>query len=201
MPMPCQGFTTFATAKPRGTRRAVSRDRRIFRSTISDVARRSLPAKSLAICWRAMATSRRSCRSSQARSAVRGPTMELVRGALIGCRRPATVWTGGCARSGTGNGRADARRDETQRRRDIRAPRRRQMERRRAVRRELCQRHLADARLAGFPCRRYGGGRSWRHHAGADGGAGLATPLEAVDAPIGQGVVYMFSDGRLTKYS
>jgi broad specificity phosphatase PhoE len=30
---------------------------------------------------------------------------------------------------------------------------------------------------------------------------GLATPLEAVDAPIGQGVVYMFSDGRLTKYS
>ncbi len=29
---------------------------------------------------------------------------------------------------------------------------------------------------------------------------GLATPLEAVDTPIGQGVVYVFSDGRLTKY-
>jgi broad specificity phosphatase PhoE len=30
---------------------------------------------------------------------------------------------------------------------------------------------------------------------------GVATPLEAVETPIGQGVVYVFSDGGLTKYS
>lgn len=30
---------------------------------------------------------------------------------------------------------------------------------------------------------------------------GIATPLEAADTPIGQGVVYVFRDGRLTKYS
>jgi broad specificity phosphatase PhoE len=30
---------------------------------------------------------------------------------------------------------------------------------------------------------------------------GVATPLEAADTPIGQGVVYVFSDGGLTKYS
>ena len=30
----------------------------------------------------------------------------------------------------------------------------------------------SDARLAAFPCRRYGDRRSWRHHAGADGSAG-----------------------------
>ncbi len=30
---------------------------------------------------------------------------------------------------------------------------------------------------------------------------GIATPLEAVDTPIGQGVVYVFSDGGLRKYS
>jgi broad specificity phosphatase PhoE len=29
---------------------------------------------------------------------------------------------------------------------------------------------------------------------------GLATPLEAVDTPIGQGVVYLFSDGGLTRH-
>jgi broad specificity phosphatase PhoE len=29
---------------------------------------------------------------------------------------------------------------------------------------------------------------------------GVATPLEAADTPIGQGVVYVFSDGGLTKY-
>jgi broad specificity phosphatase PhoE len=29
---------------------------------------------------------------------------------------------------------------------------------------------------------------------------GVATPLEAADTPIGQGVVYVFSDGRLSKY-
>jgi broad specificity phosphatase PhoE len=29
---------------------------------------------------------------------------------------------------------------------------------------------------------------------------GLATPLEAADAPIGQGVVYLFSDGGLTRH-
>ena len=29
---------------------------------------------------------------------------------------------------------------------------------------------------------------------------GIATPLEASDIPIGQGVVYVFSDGRLTKH-
>jgi probable phosphoglycerate mutase len=30
---------------------------------------------------------------------------------------------------------------------------------------------------------------------------GVAPPLEAADMPIGQGVVYVFRDGRLTKYS
>jgi broad specificity phosphatase PhoE len=30
---------------------------------------------------------------------------------------------------------------------------------------------------------------------------GVATPLEAADTPIGQGVVYVFKDGRMTKYS
>jgi broad specificity phosphatase PhoE len=30
---------------------------------------------------------------------------------------------------------------------------------------------------------------------------GIATPLEAADTPIGQGVVYVFRDGGLTKYS
>jgi broad specificity phosphatase PhoE len=30
---------------------------------------------------------------------------------------------------------------------------------------------------------------------------GVATPLEAADTPIGQGVVYVFRDGGLTKYS
>ena len=30
---------------------------------------------------------------------------------------------------------------------------------------------------------------------------GVATPLEAADTPIGQGVVYVFSDGGLAKYS
>jgi broad specificity phosphatase PhoE len=30
---------------------------------------------------------------------------------------------------------------------------------------------------------------------------GVATPLEAADTPIGQGVVYVFSDGGLKKYS
>jgi probable phosphoglycerate mutase len=30
---------------------------------------------------------------------------------------------------------------------------------------------------------------------------GVAAPLEAAETPIGQGVVYVFSDGRLTKYS
>jgi broad specificity phosphatase PhoE len=30
---------------------------------------------------------------------------------------------------------------------------------------------------------------------------GVATPLEAAETPIGQGVVYVFRDGRLTKYS
>ena len=30
---------------------------------------------------------------------------------------------------------------------------------------------------------------------------GIATPLEAADTPIGQGVVYVFSDGGMTKYS
>ena len=30
---------------------------------------------------------------------------------------------------------------------------------------------------------------------------GIATPLEAADIPIGQGVVYVFSEGKLTKYS
>ena len=29
---------------------------------------------------------------------------------------------------------------------------------------------------------------------------GIATPLEAADTPIGQGVVYMFRDGGMTKY-
>ena len=29
---------------------------------------------------------------------------------------------------------------------------------------------------------------------------GLETPPEAVDTPIGQGVVYVFSDGGLTRY-
>jgi broad specificity phosphatase PhoE len=30
---------------------------------------------------------------------------------------------------------------------------------------------------------------------------GIATPLEAADTPIGQGVVYVFRDGGLTKHS
>jgi broad specificity phosphatase PhoE len=30
---------------------------------------------------------------------------------------------------------------------------------------------------------------------------GIATPLEAADTPIGQGVVYVFSNGRMQKYS
>jgi len=30
---------------------------------------------------------------------------------------------------------------------------------------------------------------------------GIATPLEAADTPIGQGVVYVFRDGGMTKYS
>jgi probable phosphoglycerate mutase len=30
---------------------------------------------------------------------------------------------------------------------------------------------------------------------------GIAMPLEAAETPIGQGVVYVFSDGGLTKYS
>jgi broad specificity phosphatase PhoE len=30
---------------------------------------------------------------------------------------------------------------------------------------------------------------------------GIATPLEAADTPIGQGVVYVFRDGGLRKYS
>src|SRR5439155_286146 len=30
---------------------------------------------------------------------------------------------------------------------------------------------------------------------------GIATPLEAAETPIGQGVVYVFSEGRLAKYS
>ena len=30
---------------------------------------------------------------------------------------------------------------------------------------------------------------------------GVATPLQAADTPIGQGVVYVFRDGGLTKYS
>jgi probable phosphoglycerate mutase len=30
---------------------------------------------------------------------------------------------------------------------------------------------------------------------------GIATPLEAADTPIGQGVVYVFRDGRMQKYS
>jgi broad specificity phosphatase PhoE len=30
---------------------------------------------------------------------------------------------------------------------------------------------------------------------------GVASPLEAADTPIGQGVVYVFKDGELTKYS
>jgi broad specificity phosphatase PhoE len=30
---------------------------------------------------------------------------------------------------------------------------------------------------------------------------GIATPLEAADTPIGQGVVYVFSDGRMQKYA
>jgi probable phosphoglycerate mutase len=29
---------------------------------------------------------------------------------------------------------------------------------------------------------------------------GIAAPLEAAETPIGQGVVYVFSDGGLTKY-
>ena len=29
---------------------------------------------------------------------------------------------------------------------------------------------------------------------------GIATPLEAADTPIGQGVVYVFRDGRMTKH-
>jgi probable phosphoglycerate mutase len=29
---------------------------------------------------------------------------------------------------------------------------------------------------------------------------GIATPLEASDTPIGQGVVYVFRDGGMTKY-
>jgi hypothetical protein len=29
----------------------------------------------------------------------------------------------------------------------------------------------------------------------------VASPLEAADTPIGQGVVYVFKDGELTKYS
>jgi len=29
---------------------------------------------------------------------------------------------------------------------------------------------------------------------------GIAAPLEATETPIGQGVVYVFSDGALTKY-
>jgi hypothetical protein len=28
----------------------------------------------------------------------------------------------------------------------------------------------------------------------------VATPLQAADTPIGQGVVYVFSDGGLTRY-
>jgi broad specificity phosphatase PhoE len=32
-------------------------------------------------------------------------------------------------------------------------------------------------------------------------GLGLATELEAVEIPIGQGVVYVFRDGSLQKYS
>jgi probable phosphoglycerate mutase len=30
---------------------------------------------------------------------------------------------------------------------------------------------------------------------------GVATPFEAAETPIGQGVVYVFSDGGMTKYS
>ena len=57
--MPCaQRSITFATARPRGMRKAVSRARRIFRSTISAAARPWPPAQSSPICWRAMATSR-----------------------------------------------------------------------------------------------------------------------------------------------
>jgi probable phosphoglycerate mutase len=29
---------------------------------------------------------------------------------------------------------------------------------------------------------------------------GIATPLEAAETPIGQGVVYIFSDGGMRKY-
>ena len=126
-------------------------------------------------------------------------TMELVRGALnlpparLRHRRPA-------ARDRLRPvGRLDAARDAAARPRRFRRAPDRQMDVSRAGRRELCQRHARMRDWFDSLAGRYGHCRPWRHHAGADG---RARPRDAAQAAetIGQGVVYVFSDGGMKKY-
>ena len=50
--------------------------------------------------------------------------------------------------------------------------------------------------------RRHGGGRAWRHRAGADGRRSASRrPQAPSDLPIAQGAVYVFGNGGLKKYS
>ena len=102
----CRPSTTFATARPRGTRKAGFRERRIFRSTISAAAqavgRRRIP--------------RRSARARRAQRVLaalrRQPARPRALDHGIGARRaetagrPITPSTIGCARSATAIGKA-----------------------------------------------------------------------------------------------
>ena len=86
--------------------------------------------------------------------------------------------------------------------RALRKPRSRQMGCAAAGRRELCLGPAADARLVRLAEGRHRRGGPWRHRAGADGGARASRrPASASDLYIEQGVVYVFGDGGVTKYS
>ena len=124
-----------------------------------------------AICWRATATSRPRCRSSQARSAARGTTMELVRDALKLPPADYSVddrlreigygqWEGSTLREMQLH---DAATFAAARPTNGASPRRRA----RAMPASRCGCATGSIPLVD----RHGGGRPWRHRAGADGGA------------------------------
>ena len=103
---PCRPSTTFATAKPRGTRKGRLQGAQDI--PLNDLGRRQAVAcrrSSSAICWRATGATMHLCHSWPVRSAARGRRWNWC-AARSSCRRTIMPSTTGCARSATASGKA-----------------------------------------------------------------------------------------------